>query len=136
MAEHDGFVVGVHVKSLRASMDPLPVIERIVGDAGPDCPGARLRVDAHTDVMTPGGRPPRTGSRTRLRSSWPPRAASTCTCTTTSPTTSSGTTCQSLDVSVLPYRFGTHSGWLEACYDLGTTCSRPTAATTPSSGRA
>ena len=23
-------------------------------------------------------------------------------------------------MSVLPYRFGTHSGWLEACHDLGT----------------
>ncbi|MET0199423.1 MAG: hypothetical protein ABW364_19520, partial [Rhodococcus fascians] len=25
-----------------------------------------------------------------------------------------------IDVSVLPYRFGTHSGWLEACVDMGT----------------
>ena len=32
----------------------------------------------------------------------------------------------SLDVSVLPYRFGTHSGWLEACRDLGTTVAAPT----------
>ena len=31
-----------------------------------------------------------------------------------------------LDVSVLPYRFGTHSGWLEACHDLGTTVVAPT----------
>ena len=31
----------------------------------------------------------------------------------------------SLDVSVLPYRFGTHSGWLEACRDLGTTVVVP-----------
>jgi hypothetical protein len=31
----------------------------------------------------------------------------------------------SLDVSVLPYRFGTHSGWLEACRDLGTTVVAP-----------
>jgi hypothetical protein len=30
-----------------------------------------------------------------------------------------------LDVSVLPYRFGTHSGWLEACHDLGTTVIAP-----------
>jgi len=30
-----------------------------------------------------------------------------------------------LDVSVLPYRFGTHSGWLEACRDLGTTVIVP-----------
>ncbi len=31
----------------------------------------------------------------------------------------------SLDVSVLPYRFGTHSGWLEACFDLGTAVIAP-----------
>ena len=30
-----------------------------------------------------------------------------------------------LDVSVLPYRFGTHSGWLEACRDLQTTVLAP-----------
>ena len=30
-----------------------------------------------------------------------------------------------LDVSVLPYRFGTHSGWLEACADLGTAVIAP-----------
>src|SRR5206468_2013009 len=32
---------------------------------------------------------------------------------------------ENLDVSVLPYRFGTHSGWLEACHDLGTTVIAP-----------
>jgi hypothetical protein len=32
----------------------------------------------------------------------------------------------SLDVSVLPYRFGTHSGWSEACRDLGTIVVAPT----------
>ena len=31
----------------------------------------------------------------------------------------------SLSVSVLPYRFGTHSGWLEACHDLGTQVIAP-----------
>ncbi len=30
-----------------------------------------------------------------------------------------------LDATVLPYRFGTHSGWLEACRDLGTTVIAP-----------
>lgn len=30
-----------------------------------------------------------------------------------------------LDATVLPYRFGTHSGWLEACRDLGTTVIVP-----------
>ncbi|NHA68458.1 glycosyltransferase family 4 protein [Phycicoccus flavus] len=31
----------------------------------------------------------------------------------------------SLDVAVLPYRHGTHSGWLEACHDLGTSVVAP-----------
>ena len=31
-----------------------------------------------------------------------------------------------LDVFVLPYRFGTHSGWLEACRDTGTRVVAPT----------
>ena len=30
-----------------------------------------------------------------------------------------------LDVAILPYRFGTHSGWLEACRDLGTAVVAP-----------
>ena len=33
---------------------------------------------------------------------------------------------ESLDASILPYRFGTHSGWLEACRDLGTDVIAPT----------
>ena len=30
-----------------------------------------------------------------------------------------------LHVAVLPYRFGSHSGWLEACRDAGTTVVAP-----------
>ncbi|WP_251856895.1 hypothetical protein [Herbiconiux sp. L3-i23] len=30
-----------------------------------------------------------------------------------------------LDVSVLPYRFGTHSGWVELCFDLGVPVAAP-----------
>lgn len=32
---------------------------------------------------------------------------------------------RSLDVSVLPYAWGTHSGWLEECHDLGTAVLAP-----------
>jgi hypothetical protein len=32
---------------------------------------------------------------------------------------------RSIDLAVLPYAFGTHSGWVEACYDLGTTVLAP-----------
>ncbi len=120
---HDGFVVGVHAKSLRASMAPLPVVETLVETLG-TLAGSRLRVDAHTDVMTPGSaryapdlaEPLREFARDeRLELAvhdyftdaelWD--------------------YLQGLDVSVLPYRFGTHSGWLEACHDLGTTVLAP-----------
>ena len=121
--EHDGFVVGVHVKSVRANMDPLPVIDRIVEDLA-GMPGAVLRVDAHCDVMRHDGRPELhqvAAGLTRLGDAglvdlrvhdyftddelWDYLS--------------------SLDVSVLPYRFGTHSGWLEACFDLGTVVLAP-----------
>jgi len=120
---HRGYVIGVHAKSLRAGMDPLPVIEDIVATL-PEMPGARLRIDAHTDVMTPGGPRHAADLEPRLREL----------------ATTEGVDLhvhdyfsdddlwdylQSLDVSVLPYRFGTHSGWLEACHDLGTTVIAP-----------
>ncbi|TPG13291.1 glycosyltransferase [Pedococcus bigeumensis] len=121
--ERDGFVVGLHAKSLRANMDPLPLVDALTA-ALPDMPGARLRVDAHTDVMTAGF--PRHDIEfadhlndlanhhlIELRvhdffsddELW--------------------NYLHDLDVSVLPYQFGTHSGWLEACHDLGTWVAAP-----------
>jgi hypothetical protein len=108
----------VHLKSLRASLDPLPVVE-VLAKVLPQLPGVRLRVDAHTDVMTPGYERHDPDVAFRVRS-----------------LANAGLVdlhvhdyftddelwdyFQCLDLSVLPYRFGTHSGWLEACYDLGT----------------
>ena len=51
--ERSDFVVGVHLKSMRASMDPQPVVATLA-KVVPELPGARLRVDVHTDVMTAG----------------------------------------------------------------------------------
>ena len=120
---HDGFVVGVHLKSLRASMDPLPVLGTL-SKVVPALPGATLRIDVHTDVMTPGAgqHDPVVAALVRELGAddlvdlrvhdffsddelWDYFLG--------------------LDVSVLPYRFGTHSGWLEACYDLGTVVVAP-----------
>ena len=116
--ERGDWVVGIHLKSLRASMDPMPVVD-VLAKVVPDLPGARLRVDVHTDVMTPGFARHDPDVARHLRS-----------------LTDAGHVdlqvhdflpdeelwdyFQGLDLSVLPYRFGTHSGWLEACYDLGT----------------
>jgi hypothetical protein len=122
-AEHDGFVIGVHVKSLRVNMDPLPVIERILADL-PAMPGAILRVDAHHEVMDHRERPSVQRVAVRLTE----MAASGLVDLRvhdyfTDAELWDYLSC--LDVSVLPYRFGTHSGWLEACFDLGTTVLAP-----------
>ncbi|MDB5325238.1 MAG: glycosyltransferase family 1 protein, partial [Phycisphaerales bacterium] len=48
------FVVGLHAKSLRASMDPLAVL-RILTQTLRGLPDSVLRVDVHHDVMDPQG---------------------------------------------------------------------------------
>ena len=116
------FRIGVHAKSLRASMDPAAVI-RVLADALADLPDTVLQVNVHHDVMPGGHREDSelAGLLARLDDQgridlrvhdfmsdeelWEYLA--------------------SLDASVLPYRFGTHSGWLEACRDLGTTVIAP-----------
>lgn len=117
------FRVGLHVKSLRAGMDPHAVLPVLV-DAVRDLPGAVLQVNGHTDVLHPDGKRYDAALAGALQDHadrgevdlrihdyldddglWAYLA--------------------SLDVSVLPYRFGTHSGWLEACRDLGTAVVAP-----------
>lgn len=118
-----GFRVGVHVKSIRAGMNPGPVIDTLV-DAVRDIPRGVLQVNGHRDVLEPDG------DRYDESLARVLRAAA-----------DAGDLelhvhdflsdealwdyLQSLDVSVLPYRFGTHSGWLEACRDLGTAVIAP-----------
>lgn len=119
--------IGVHVKSLRANMDPMAVLPTLAAVVE-DLPDAVLQVNAHRDLMAAGGG---TGSA---------RAAELARFLRTQE--SAGRLelrvhdylsdaelwnyLGSLDLSVLPYRFGTHSGWLEACRDLGATVLAPT----------
>jgi glycosyltransferase involved in cell wall biosynthesis len=120
----DEFRVGVHVKSLRASMNPVPVIQTLI-DTVRDLPGAVLQVNGHTDVLDPAG------------ARYSAELAELLIFADASgdldlqihdflPDDALWAYLASLDVSVLPYRFGTHSGWLEACRDLGTTVVAPT----------
>ena len=120
----DSWTVGVHAKSVRASMAPQPVIAGLV-DIVRKLPGARLQVNVHHDVADDDG-----ARHDPVLMRWL-RAAQ-----------ADGELdlvvhdffddeqlwryLESLDLSVLPYRFGTHSGWLEACFDLGTPVLAPT----------
>lgn len=120
--ERDRPRVGLHLKSLRANLDPLPMLA-ILAEEAPGR-GYELVVDVHTDVVVPGMRnydaevadvladiERRPGVRVHVHDFysddelWHYLAG--------------------LDLSVLPYRFGTHSGWLEACHDLGTRVLAP-----------
>jgi hypothetical protein len=115
---HDSFVVGIHLKSLRASMDPLPVVE-LLAKVLAELPDAQLRVNVHNDVMSPGF------DRHDPEVEWRVRSLADAGLIDLHvhdfmPDAELWDYLQSLDLSVLPYRVGTHSGWLEACYDLGT----------------
>lgn len=121
---HDGFLVGIHAKSLRANLDPLPVLAAII-EGRDRLPGLRLRVDVHTDVMTEGmqNHDPRTAAQLRR---WSAEGQVELHVHDYFTDDELHAYLQGLDVSVLPYRFGSHSGWLEACYDLGTWLAAPT----------
>ena len=117
--------VGVHLKSLRANVQGFRWLPELA-DAVAELPGGTLRIDLHDDVHglagseDPRGRlVERVVRLARERSSVELHvherfddeelAAYLC----------------DLDISVLPYAFGTHSGWLESCYDLGTAVLAP-----------
>lgn len=119
----DEFRIGLHLKSLRSSMDPMTLLPVIL-ETVRDLPGARLRVNGHHDVLTPGGarydrdvadyvhHAARAGDLDlRVHDFFTDREL--------------WAYFASLDASLLPYRFGTHSGWLEACRDIGTTVIAP-----------
>lgn len=121
--ERDDRAVGLHLKSLRANMNPLPVL-KILADQIAERPGMRLVVDVHTDVVTPGMRNHDAAVTAMLDEG---KAAGLFDVHVHDYYTDDELYeyFQSLDLSVLPYRFGTHSGWLEACFDLGTRVLAP-----------
>jgi beta-1,4-mannosyltransferase len=113
----DGFVIGVHAKSLRANLDPVPVLAalEVAIDA---LPNTRVRVDVHPDVLTRAD-PQATAFREFLQRrendpKWDFQVHGRFT------DDELWDYLGGLDLCVLPYRFGTHSGWLEACVDVGT----------------
>ena len=118
------FTVGIHAKSVRASMRPLPVLQALLPliDRVPEL---RLRFDVHRDVFETDGQrhDPLLADFLKVAD-----AAGSVDLHVHDYFTDGELWryLRGLDMSVLPYRFGTHSGWLEACYDLGTTVLAPT----------
>jgi hypothetical protein len=123
----DGFRVGVHVKSLRASMDPMAVLPTLVATVG-SLPGAVLQVNGHRELLDPDGSftsPAAAELSAYLRDAHD-RGDLELRVHDFLSDEELWDYLSSLSVSVLPYRFGTHSGWLEACRDLGTAVVAPT----------
>ncbi|PRC48726.1 hypothetical protein C6A85_78385, partial [Mycobacterium sp. ITM-2017-0098] len=108
---------------LRSNMDPFPVLDTLAATIG-RLPGANLQINVHDEIFDADNHwyAPQSGaalvSFDRFRhvdvrihpyfsedELWEYLSA--------------------INVSVLPYRFGTHSGWLEACFDLGTAVIAP-----------
>ena len=117
------FVIGVHAKSIRANMAIMPVLQSLA-DSIRRWPDALLRVDLHDEVFDPDSHwyAPRVGNEIRAMAQHPQVEVRV-----HPPFTDDQLWdyLRSLDVSVLPYAWGTHSAWLEACHDLGTAVAAP-----------
>ncbi|MCW2747261.1 MAG: hypothetical protein JWP10_403 [Nocardioidaceae bacterium] len=123
-AEPAGFRIGVHVKSMRSNMNAIPIIRTLIETVG-RLPGAVLQVNGHKDVLLSGGAR-HDGELVSLLSEGQRSGQVDVRIHDFFSDDDLWRYLASLDVSVLPYRFGTHSGWLEACRDLGTTVVAPT----------
>ncbi|MGK2882123.1 MAG: glycosyltransferase family 1 protein [Mycobacterium sp.] len=122
-AQDGRFVVGVHAKSLRANMDPLPVVDALCASMA-ELPDATLQINVHDEIFDPDNHwyAPHVGRALLAYDTYDHVDVRV------HPYFSDDEFWQylaSLTVSVLPYRFGTHSGWLEACFDLGTAVIAP-----------
>ncbi|MFI1678251.1 glycosyltransferase family 1 protein [Streptomyces sp. NPDC020607] len=119
----DRFRVGVHAKSLRPNMDVLPVV-RVLADTVAGLPDAELQVNLHREVTDPAS-PAHSPQLLRELHDLAERDRLTLVVHDYFDDAQLWDYLTSLDLSVLPYRFGTHSGWLEACHDLGTAVAAP-----------
>ena len=117
------FRVGLHLKSLRPSMDPLRILPTLVSTVA-DLEGAVLQVNGHRDVFDPAGAH-HDAELVRFLRAEEARGRLELVVHDYFSDAALWSYLTSLDVSVLPYRFGTHSGWLEACRDLQTTVVAP-----------
>lgn len=112
------FVVAMHAKSVRANMDPLTVLDALVPIVA-ELPGAVLLLDMHDEIFDSDKHwyAPELGAALQRHAQHGHVEVRVHPYFTDDELWDY---LSSITVSVLPYRFGTHSGRLEACFDLGT----------------
>lgn len=109
-ARHRDPVVAVHAKHLRANVDPWPLLDALTdGDIG-----AKIRLDLDDTVFSS----PRCHDVPERIAHQSARGVDV---RVHPPFSDAGLRdyLHEIDVLVLPYRFGTHSGWVELCHDAG-----------------
>lgn len=119
---HERSTVGIHLKSLRPNMET-GVIDAAVA-AVREVPGSELQIDVHRDVAEPDGARHDSVLMQRLHE-FAQDGAVRLVIHDFFAEDDFVAYLDSLKVSLLPYRFGTHSGWLEACRDLGVAVVAP-----------
>lgn len=114
--------VGVDLKSLRpntAAREVVPALVDAVGALARDAPGSTVQLAVHAAVLAPDA-PRHDPEVVRLLEEAGRLPHVDVLVHDHLPDDALWDHLAALDVAVLPYRFGTHSGWLEACRDLGT----------------
>ncbi|GAA1136197.1 glycosyltransferase [Nesterenkonia lutea] len=116
------FRLGIHLKSLRANMAGIPLLQA-AAEAVAEIPGGVLQVNVHRDVFED------TGARHDAElARWLRGREGAALDLRVHDYFSDAELfdyLSSLHASLLPYRFGTHSGWMEAAHDLGTAVIAP-----------
>ncbi len=121
----DRYRIGIHFKSLRANMVGAPLLHAALGAVAP-LDGVRLRIDLHADVADP-----RSANHDAALMALALGAAADAASDLDLhihhyfSDDELWAYLATLDAFALPYRFGTHSGLLEACRDLGTAVIAP-----------
>lgn len=122
----DGFRIGIHLKSVRPNMAAVPVVETALQVAR-EREDLRLRIDVHHDVTDPANdNHDRDVVELMFGMVADEDAVADLHIHHYLSDDELWTYLESIDAFLLPYTFGTHSGLLEACRDLGTAVIAPT----------
>lgn len=119
----DRFVVGLHLRALRANVRVGPLVTALAGLLA-TLPGAELWVHLHREVVDP-GHPRHDPALLSLLARLHADGALRLTIHEPHDDPELFDHLRQVDLSVLPYAFGTHSGWVELCHDLGTAVLAP-----------